>query len=184
MDWCKQCIGVDISKSHFAVKFMAFTAEFATKVLGSSGFANTTSGITAFQNWIDAEVTAGVPFTIAMEAMGVYHENVAHYLQDRGYSVAILLPNKVKAFARSLNQHSKTDAIDAGIIARLGLERQLPIWEPASTSLRQLRQLTRERQSIGQERRRHQNKLHALEHSHFPSESSRRRHRASIRLLS
>ena len=44
-----------------------------------------------------------------------------------------------KQFARSLATKSKTDALDAAMLARLGLERALPVWKPFTPALRLLR---------------------------------------------
>ena len=69
-----------------------------------------------------------LPLTVVMEVTGTYHEELAYFLHQQQRRVAIVLPNKVKAFARSHNQHSKTDVIDALVIACMGLERQLRAW--------------------------------------------------------
>lgn len=57
----------------------------------------------------------------------------------------MVLPNKSKAYAKSLNAKSKTDSIDAKILAQMGLERQLEIWQPASHNMRRIKRLCRER---------------------------------------
>lgn len=56
------------------------------------------------------------------EATGIYHESVCHFLHDKAYSVAVLLPSQTKAYAKSLNAKSKNDKADAQILALMGLE--------------------------------------------------------------
>ena len=63
----------------------------------------------------------------------------------------ILLPNKVKHFAQSTEQKSKTDQLDARLLCRLGLERAVPVWQPPTLALRQLRALSCERQRLTQQ---------------------------------
>ena len=59
---------------------------------------------------------------------------------------------------------SKTDKIDAQILARFGLERELQIWQPISPNLLELKQLTRERSALVRNRTAASNQLHAAEH--------------------
>ncbi|MBK9627314.1 MAG: hypothetical protein IPO56_06330 [Flavobacteriales bacterium] len=55
-----------------------------------------------------------------MEATGVDYEELCHRI---GKQVHVVLPNKFKHFAASLNVKSKTDAIDAKLLARFGVDR-------------------------------------------------------------
>lgn len=180
----KQCVGVDISKDSFDVKFLALPVEGERyKILGSRKFSNNRKGFKEFSTWIAKKAKAGAPLSVVMEATGSYHEELAYFLNDQGIKLSIVLPNKVKAFGRSLNQYSKTDTIDALVIARPGLERYLRLWTPPSKSARQLRHLSRERQVLMKERLRHSNQLHALDHTYGANRNTIRRHKASIKLL-
>lgn len=184
MSFRKQSVGVDISKDSFDVKFLRLpTDSDHYKVRGSRKFQNNHKGIVAFHSWLNNKRVAEVELIVVMEATGIYHEGLAYFLYDRQVPISIVLPNTVKAFARSHNQYSKTDLIDALIIARMGLERSLRLWQPPNQSIRQLRHLTRERQALMQDRLRHANQLHALKHSHKPSAKSIRRHEVSINLI-
>ena len=69
-------------------------------------------------------------------------------MADNAQTLSVLLPNKVKRFAQSPEQKRKTDQLDARLLGRLGLERALPAWQPPTPALRQLRALSRERQSL------------------------------------
>ena len=79
-----------------------------------------------------------------------------------------MLPNKVKHFAQSTEQKSKTDPLDARLLCRLGLERALPAWPPPSPALRQLRALSRERQRLTRQGARLKAQRHAYDHSYPP----------------
>ena len=83
-----------------------------------------------------------------MEATGVYYEELACFLADNQLLMSVLLPNKVKYFARSTERKSKTDQLDARLLCRQGLERALLVWQPPTPALRQLRALARERQVL------------------------------------
>ena len=83
------------------------------------------------------------PLWFVVEATGVYYEELAYYFSAQQQALSVLLLNKVKHFARSTEQKSKTDALDARLLCRLGLERQLPAWQPLTPAMRQLRSLAR-----------------------------------------
>jgi hypothetical protein len=59
---------------------------------------------------------------------------------------------------------SKTDKIDAEILSQMGLERNLPNWEPLSPNFRILKQLTRERDTLIVTSTRIKNYQHAYKH--------------------
>lgn len=59
-----------------------------------------------------------------MEATGVYYEELAYFLYQADRQVCVLVPNRVHHWAKSLPIKSKTDAIDARLLARYGLERR------------------------------------------------------------
>ncbi len=67
-----------------------------------------------------------------METTGVYYEKLAHFLNDKGFNVSVVLANKMKAFSRVVSPKSRTDEIDSRTIALYGLERQLQKWDPPS----------------------------------------------------
>lgn len=59
-----------------------------------------------------------------MEAIGVYYENLDHFLHANDQEVAVVLPNKIRNYAKSLEPKSKTDSIDSARITRFALERK------------------------------------------------------------
>jgi transposase len=73
--------------------------------------------------------------------------------------VSVILPNKVKHYAKSLNIKTKTDIVDARVIAHMGAERQLPLWQPPAIIFKQLRDLTRLYSDLKQERTVYLNRL-------------------------
>ena len=95
-----------------------------------------------------------------------------------------MLPNKVKHFAQSTEQKSKTDQLDARLLGRLGLERALPAWQPPTSALRQLRVLSRERQSLTQQAVRLKAPRHAYQHRYQPDARTLDRLATRVQLLS
>jgi transposase len=57
---------------------------------------------------------------IVLEATGGYETQLARTLNEAGHLVAVVNPKRVRDFAKALGILAKTDAIDAGVIARFG----------------------------------------------------------------
>lgn len=161
----KQNIGVDISKEEFDAYLVALTSELDTITLGGRRFKNTTKGIEEFVKWAGKKANPEVELEITMEATGVYYENLAYTLFEEGYIVHVVLPNLAKKYTESLGLSSKTDKLDAKALGRMGVERKLSIWCPASKNIRKLKSLTRERAKRQKEKTMVKNQLHALKHS-------------------
>lgn len=76
-----------------------------------------------------------------MEATGIYWEDVAQHLAIAGLTVSVVNPAQIKAYSASRLTRSKTDTIDAKLIADFCAERQPPAWQPrceAEVTLRAL----------------------------------------------
>jgi transposase len=102
----------------------------------------------------------------------VYYEGLAYFLFGEGYVLHVILPNLAKKYAQSPGLKSKTDRIDARMLSRMGLERELRKWQPASPGLLKLKQLTRERETLVRSRTAASNHLHAYSHQGRPNGDS------------
>jgi transposase len=166
----KQNVGIDISKDTFYVCFSEMRENNHIKVFGSHSFSNSYKGFQAFSDWVKRKCNVSLDVYFTMEATGVYYEGLAYFLsKESNFKVQVILPNKVKNYARSLDLKSKTDKIDARILAQLGLERSFRQWQPISENLLQLKQLTRERDMLVRNRTTASNHLHAFEHQGRPN---------------
>ena len=181
-EFIKQNVGIDVSKDDFKVSFLCMQSDFHLVVCGSHTFANTAKGFKAFDNWVRQKAVK-LPLTFTMEATGVYYESLAYYLYEQGCNVFVVLPNQSKKYGQSLGVKTKTDKIDARILAQMGLERSLRQWQPVSPVLLKLKLLTRERDSLIRERTAAANHLHAYTHQGKPHKASGVRVRKRIRLL-
>lgn len=175
MNIIKQSVGVDISKAEFIAYFELMLQDQRTKKIGQRKFDNTPSGAKKFVEWLEKRSIKDVLLEVVMEATGRYHEVLAYHLHECHYRVCIILPNRIKHFARSLHQFSKTDPIDAAIIARYGSCQLLEAWQPSSPSMRRLRELSRERQDLIKMRTQANNRLCAMRSSAKPMASTMER---------
>ena len=179
----KQNVGVDIAKDDFKVCFYHLDENGRRFIKGSRTFKNTLSGFLAFMKWIEKHRVAELEVRITMEATGVYYEHLVYFLDDNGYVASVVLPNISKAYAKSLNLKTKTDKIDAKMLGQLGIERDLPQWQRVSTKMRVLKQLTRDRVSMLEEKTAISNKLHAMDHTYGPNKGVIKRMKQRIKLL-
>ena len=133
-------LGIDIAKQRIEVALLV-----DGKVKNKS-FKNTTEGFETLALWLRK---LGIPKVQAcLEATGNYGEDLAIYLHEAGHSVSIVNPARIKGFAQSELIRTKTDRIDAGIIARFCLAMKPETWIPPSPEVRFLRALVRRADSL------------------------------------
>jgi len=189
----KQNVGVDISKDDFKVCFLQLllltkqdsTMTQKTRIKGSKTFKNTSAGFKSFLAWMEKHRDKTLCVRVTMEATGVYYEQLVHYLNDKGknYHLSVILPNMSKSYFKSWNTKSKTDKIDAKILGQMGLERALDQWKPSSDNSRVLKQLTRNRVSLLEQKTAIKNRLHALKNSYQPHKQVIKRLNQQLALL-
>lgn len=179
MKTIKQVIGIDISKDTFHACLGSMDEKKHFRALRQSSFANTGKGFKDFVRWWQK-----LPDCIfVMEATGVYYEELAYFLWGNQQTVHILLPNKTKYFAKSLDIKTKTDKVDAAMLCRIGLERSLTLWQPPSPLMKEIKSLCREARSLKQEAVRIKSRLHAYEHSYKPLKRTITRLNQQLRLV-
>ncbi len=179
----KQCVGIDISKESFTAcvcSRLQTGEECFSEVLE---FKNLKSGFNQLIKWSRKITVPSLEVTFVMEATGVYYENLAHHLCKLKQPVSVLLPNKVNHFAKSLNVKTKTDKVDARVIARMGAERKLSSWVPPHPLFKQLRDLTRGYSELMKEKTVFTNRLDALNSGYEPLAVIIKSHKEIIKQL-
>lgn len=180
----KQNVGCDISKDDFKVNFHQLLDNQHVRIKGSRGLKNTLAGFKEFVKWVEKRRAPSVQIRITLEATGVYYEQLVHFLNDNtDYHISVVLPNKSKAYFKSLNIKTKTDPIDAKVLGLMGIERNLESWKPVSDNMRILKQLTRDRVRMLDQKTALLNRLHALNHSYKPHRQVIKRLNQLIKLL-
>jgi transposase len=133
-------LGIDIAKQSMEI---ALLVEGKVK---NKTFKNTTEGFEALALWLKKLGISQVQ--ACLEATGNYGEELAIYLHEAGHSVSMVNPARIKGFAQSELIRTKTDKIDAGIIARFCLTMKPEAWIPPSPEVRSLRALVRRADSL------------------------------------
>ncbi|HHT23484.1 MAG TPA: IS110 family transposase [Bacteroidales bacterium] len=165
----KNVVGIDLSKDDFQVQFITGNQERSV-IKGTRKFTNDYNGFVLFLEWTQAK-SKGTAVHFVMESTGVYYENLAYFLHENQCLVSVVLASKIKYFAKSLNVKTKTDKVDARLIALFGMQHTPQAWKPISKELKRLRTLCREIISCNKEVTRLKNQLHALKRAKYTQES-------------
>ncbi len=165
----KQVVGIDVGKDEFYVCYKVQYEDNSTIIKGTKSFDNTILGMQSFLKWSEKRNRwVSVAPIYVMEATGIYYENLAYFLYENGKKVSVHLAQKLKYYAKSCNLKTKTDKVDAKMIAAFGIERNLEIaiWTPPSKEFKLIRDLSREHTSLKQNLTALKSQLHALNHAH------------------
>jgi transposase len=180
----KQTVGIDVSYKTFDARFGTINTQQQITLSPSKSFKNSLAGFKLFLRWLKKYILSDdIPLVFVMEATGVYYEHLAHFLFQQGYQVAVILPNKIRNYAKSLESKSKTDPLDAAVITRFGLERLLTLWNPPSENMKTLRDLCREYHCLKANCTQIKNQLHALKSSFKPHRESFKRKTLLLKFL-
>lgn len=147
---CSLYVGIDIAKLSFDAAFVVNgTAHHQT-------FANNTKGFRALATWL-SRFYGDVKIT--MEATGVYWEKLAYWSVSKGWQVSVVNPLQIKAYATSIAQRSKTDKLDALLLARFARNEQPALWQPPNNEEYKLRALMRQLRHTRLQLQREQSRL-------------------------
>jgi len=153
-------LGIDIAKQRVEV---ALLVEGKVK---NKSFKNAPDGFEALALWLRKLGIQQV--SACLEATGNYGEDLAIYLHEAGHTVSIVNPARIKGFAQSELTRTKTDKVDAGIIARFCLAMKPESWIPPSPEIRSLRALVRRADSLIDMRSQEKNRLGTAHESVTP----------------
>ncbi|MCA1850515.1 MAG: IS110 family transposase, partial [Acidobacteria bacterium] len=134
-------LGIDVSK----LKFNACLIREDGR-LRHRAFANNASGFSQLSDWLKKNNVAQVH--ACLEATGTYSEALATYLSDAGHLVSLVNPAAIKAYSGAQLSRTKTDRVDAELIARFCLTQKPQVWKPVPPQVRELQALVRRPDSL------------------------------------
>src|SRR5215213_7795034 len=145
-------LGIDISKLKFNACLINIEGKLRHKL-----FPNTAAGFEQLRDWL---LRQGVERVHAcLEATGTYGDSLALFLHEAGHRVSVINPAATKAFAQSRLSRTKTDRVDAELIARFCLAQAPPTWSPLPMEVRELQALVRRLESLTEMRVMEENRL-------------------------
>lgn len=150
----KTILGIDVSKSKLdcALRLSQGRVRYVSKVVD-----NTPTGFARLLAFLQKH---GVTELHAcLEATGTYWEAVAEYLVDQGFVVSVVNPAQVKAFGGARLVRTKTDKVDARLIAEFCATQNPQPWTAPSAAIRELRALVARRNALDAMRTQEKNRL-------------------------
>jgi transposase len=144
-------LGIDIAKQKLDVALLV-DGKIKHKTC-----KNSEEGFETLMLWLEKHGIQKVH--ACMEATGSYGEDLAIYLHEAGHIVSIVNPARIKGFAQSELIRTKTDKIDAGVIARFCLAMKPDSWIPPPPEIRFLRALVRRVDSLIDMRSQEKNRI-------------------------
>ena len=103
------------------------------------------------------------PVRIVLEATGVYYLDLAIALTEAELPVSVINPKSARRFAELKLERTKTDGVDAGLLAEYGERMTPPRWSAPDTTHLALRDLGRQINRLNGARVQAKNRLHALQ---------------------
>jgi transposase len=153
----KQCyVGVDVSAHELVVAIIS---------AGGEPTMERVSNDAAGHERLQARLRAlHAPVVICLEASGTYSLDVALALarSDANWQLSVVNPRLARRFAESLGQRSKTDPVDARVLAQYAARMQPAPWQPPSLAALRLRTITRTIAALVRMCTQHKNRQHAL----------------------
>jgi transposase len=147
MESAPRFLGIDVSKAHLDVASRPDGREFR--------LPNTPEGIAE----LVARLEGSPPALVLLEATGGLERAAAVALTEARVPTRIVEPGRVRHFARSIGQHSKTDAIDARVLAHYAEAVRPEARELPDEATRELQDLLDRRRQLVAMRVAEQNRL-------------------------
>ena len=148
-------VGIDVAKTKLDVVLRL--EERASYQI----FANTAEGFEALDGWLRSCGLEASQVRICLEATGSYSDAVTLDLFARGYCLSVLNPAALVEYRRSQNIRSKTDKLDAHLLARYAQEKQPRPYKPLPEEILTLRALLHHRDDVQHMLRQERNRLEA-----------------------
>jgi len=128
-------LGIDVGKADFHATLLIDDRAW------SKSFPGGKAGISQLRTWLRNRKVREVH--ACLESTGGFEEALAIDLHERGHTVSVVNPARVKAFAQSELLRTKTDRVDSALIARFCRAHHPDPWVPLAPEVRSLQALVR-----------------------------------------
>ena len=145
-------LGIDVAKAKLDCALRLPDGKLRSKVI-----ENNLKGFQVLIEWLGKH-GATTPH-VCMEATGVYWEDVAEYLTGKEMLVSVVNPAQIKAFGSSRMVRTKTDKVDAQLIAMFCFERCPEPWQAPSPGEQALRAMVLRLEALQTMRTQESNRL-------------------------
>ncbi len=148
--------GIDVAQERLDC---AVVVQDRQRPIGQKSFPNTPDGIERAAAWaMKASKSDHFEIHALLEPTAAYHELAARLLAAKGMTVSLVNPAQIRSFAKGMAVLSKTDRIDAVLLARYGCLARPKAWTPPAKPLIELQALLARRNDLEGDLRREQNR--------------------------
>jgi transposase len=120
------------------------------------------NGFQYLEKWVKKHSRTLKNVHFCIESTGIYHEEIVEFLQEKGFIVSVINPFQSKAFANSRLCRTKTDKVDAGLLAHYCLTYQPEESIKPSEEVKKLRRLVRFLNTQIETRAQNKTRLHSI----------------------
>jgi transposase len=145
-------LGIDVAKAKLDCALRLANGKFKSKVV-----ANNSQGFHLLMEWLEKQ--GAIAVHACMEATGVYWEDIAEHLAAQGMTVSVVNPAQIKAFGTSQMVRTKTDKVDARLIAGFCFERHPDPWQAPTLNEQALRAMVLRLEALQTMRTQESNRL-------------------------
>lgn len=146
-------LGIDVSKASLEGALLGGKQRYQGQ------FSNDQDGFKRLGRWLKKRRVSALH--VCMEATGNYWLELALYLHEAGHAVSVVNPKLIKKHGEATMQRNKNDRQDALTIADYCRKQQPALWQPPSSSFRQLQAMVRHVQALKVDRTRAMNRRQA-----------------------
>jgi transposase len=168
-------VGIDVANISLVVSFLD---QDERTVRPSAEYTNDPQGWLALK----ADIISGATLcgkrtriVCGMESTSNMHKRLEEALRKekrRKLEVHVLNPKAVKHFVKAMLKDAKTDRIDSGLIARFLIRMKPELGDTPLDGIEELKEITRMRRKMIEERTTEKNRLHKMLRYHFPGYKS------------
>ena len=145
-------LGIDVSKNTLDCCLISDGIFFERQ------FKNNRAGFDQLKSWLDKNGATNA-LHCCCEATGKYYEAAADYLAE-SYVMSVENPRKIKGYGNAKLQRSKTDRLDARLIAQYCRDMKPRAWQKPGEAQTKLKELNQYRQRLKAQKAAEQTKLH------------------------
>ena len=150
-------VGVDVSKDTFDAGLVLAWQQYpetSLSAIPAETFGRSKQGVRQFLKWLGRQGVEVDLMRVVMEATGHYSAELTVWMLEQRPSLrpAIAAPTHTAHFIKSLGLRNKTDRLEARALGFYGVERQPKAYEPPTPERAELRELSRCRDSLVQQR--------------------------------
>lgn len=146
-------VGIDIAAKHVDV---------VIRTADSNGRVETFGQTPQAHRQLVGKLLKLRPACVVMEATGIYFLDLARALFAAGLPVSVINPKRFKHFAELMLKNTKTDGVDAALLAEYAQRMRPSPWTAPEDTLFDLRDMARQINRLTDMNTQAKNRLHAL----------------------